>query len=930
MDAKLIRVTAKGGVALILPNMNADLRALPASVTTDVVDPTKAVALDKDKPVRRPTDPQLYQLNIEVTAAERAAHPTLLAVLSGLTPVFVLLDTSGRPVTSSSLDIAAEFAKSTKATAGALTFFIEAETYTVSPAIPAPPPTLKVDFTENNQVLSSVVLPLFVSDLLLVGDGESASRLYIADMEDNQPTLVEVREGTRGSGVPVVTVPSAVCNGDTWLQDQFQFALAFDDRATVQAVAVHLPRMRSGSQVVNSSDNLAAFVDNHFPSRDISVFKDFWNSVVTIPVSNTQGGSTSLQLKVKDSNSVLNDLMPVVRAWNQITTAISRLKGASVSQPLPTPFFTKRSQLTTQLNVLKATPANNPDQKRDKDTLTASLDLKLVDIDKAVPLAGNAVRMTINKQTVQVSDQALNDLFEQLTDLHSSTNYGGNIEVSPPTADAALGKVVTGDIASQDVQTTLTRIAGQTAAQPWVSIATNWLSVGHIDEIASFITPSASGIGSPAVLRASPNLALALLDAAKRAQGNGTLVTRLFRGKRWRHEDDRATTDPLLPPGAYQFLISSYGKYDMSDFRTPTQYVPMGPSAFFDDRKYLFYLPGNFVAREYAAHMSVTEVLDICRETNRTIDDVLLGGKGSSAKQSDYPLMAGIPGGTFTELIQRALDSMVKQSFSTAVLIGLPVLFDRVDLFANGTTEAITPGLVNLQQLGRTVLIPRPIGPRMRPGDAIALLNTFLADGSSSGLPSALLQAVRKLLTAANLHSRGLDVTTHWTSPSQSCLRWEPAALNNKNFKDAVDAIDAVAEIFRDGFDEFINPDRDYTKSDTSSTQTARKYFDANIPLIRQRIDKANPGVFASNGYVNGNTWVRVVIPENTVDIFQVYTHLVLEALGLTVKWVDSWFYHVHAGGIHCATNVLRTINPAEIARRAAAAAKSQQGRGLR
>jgi restriction system protein len=68
----------------------------------------------------------------------------------------------------------------------------------------------------------------------------------------------------------------------------------------------------------------------------------------------------------------------------------------------------------------------------------------------------------------------------------------------------------------------------------------------------------------------------------------------------------------------------------------------------------------------------------------------------------------------------------------------------------------------------------------MRPADAIALFNTFLADGSSSGLPSALLQAVRKLLTASNLHSRGLDVTTHWTSPSQSCLRWEPAALNNK------------------------------------------------------------------------------------------------------------------------------------------------------
>ena len=109
----------------------------------------------------------------------------------------------------------------------------------------------------------------------------------------------------------VVTVPAVVCNGDTWLQDQFQLALAVDDTATLQTLVVHLPRMRSNSQVVNSSDNLAAFVDNHFPSSSIGVFKDFWNTMITVPVANPQGGSTALQLKVKDSNAVLNALLPV-------------------------------------------------------------------------------------------------------------------------------------------------------------------------------------------------------------------------------------------------------------------------------------------------------------------------------------------------------------------------------------------------------------------------------------------------------------------------------------------------------------------------------------------------------------------------------------------------------------------------------------------
>ena len=112
----------------------------------------------------------------------------------------MLLDTSGRPVASSTLDIAAEFAKSTKVASGALTFFIEAETFPVSPLMPDPLPNLKVSFTENNQTLNSVTLPLFVSDLILVGDNEPPSRLYIADIDDNQPTLAEVKVAAGAAG----------------------------------------------------------------------------------------------------------------------------------------------------------------------------------------------------------------------------------------------------------------------------------------------------------------------------------------------------------------------------------------------------------------------------------------------------------------------------------------------------------------------------------------------------------------------------------------------------------------------------------------------------------------------------------------------------------------------------------------------------------
>jgi hypothetical protein len=41
-------------------------------------------------------------------------------------------------------------------------------------------------------------------------------------------------------------------------------------------------------------------------------------------------------------------------------------------------------------------------------------------------------------------------------------------------------------------------------------------------------------------------------------------------------------------------------------------------------------------------------------------------------------------------------------------------------------------------------------------------------------------------------------------------------------------------------------------------------------------------------------------------NLFELFTLAVVQDLGLTVRFVDSWFYHIHDGGIHCGTNVLR------------------------
>ena len=133
MDAALTLI--KGAPRRMLPNINAQRRTLPASVDVDLADPAKAVMLDAEVPVRRLLDPQLYELRLTVSIAERAAHPMLQATVNGLGTLITLIDQSGRPQPSGVIDIAAAFAASTKLPVDQLVFFLEARTFESSPLL---------------------------------------------------------------------------------------------------------------------------------------------------------------------------------------------------------------------------------------------------------------------------------------------------------------------------------------------------------------------------------------------------------------------------------------------------------------------------------------------------------------------------------------------------------------------------------------------------------------------------------------------------------------------------------------------------------------------------------------------------------------------------------------------------------------------------
>ena len=74
---------------------------------------------------------------------------------------------------------------------------------------------------------------------------------------------------------------------------------------------------------------------------------------------------------------------------------------------------------------------------------------------------------------------------------------------------------------------------------------------------------------------------------------------------------------------------------------------------------------------------------------------------------------------------------------------------------------------------------------------------------------------------------------------------------------------------------------------------------------LRQNIIWPNRRHFDARGRLRDG-WRRFELAETMVDIFELYIQAVAAELDVPVFWVDSWYYHVHAGGIHCGTNVLR------------------------
>ncbi len=953
---KLVR--SAGGHYLLLPNLNRSGSDLPSEITAASLQ--SSARLDLDLPLRKLSDREIYALLIAADETEVSANQRLTLKITFAPQLFTIINQSGiayQQLDGQPLEIDLTRALLDTTKIGGFQIYVEARTFSGSPLLDADASqTIQFQLlNEKGETLQTFttfdLADLRPANIILLGDQARPERLFMGTLDENQPSVLEFREAARQAAVPLTLMPDDVGLGDTWLQDQFQLGYTASGRSQMQVI-LHLPRMVNAAALRPNSPNLKNFVEHYFPSHSIGLFNDFWAKKISVNDGNVAG----LKLSVAQSYPLYKELNFVLQVLRFLFREIERVDSTQQAKHDNFPFedlYAVRLEIDASFRQLSAYP-NLKDEQR-----SALLQLNEVIRMFTTLSPGNISTLSITDGGVELklvvddkshiflyipeNKQELTDMFKALNELHSSGNYGGNIEVSPPTTSLPFGKIFTGTVRSPEISHFL---EARAPLQPLASAYTAWLKVGHIDELIAFVTDGAAPDGF-SIVRAAPRLAVTLLEQLHESQTQGLLVTRLLRGKKWLHEglaDIRSTPHP--PPAAYLSYVKNQDqRYDLSGFirpippETQTDYFD---SAYHDDRRFMIVAAVSEIKARYAALISCADLLSQTRSTNRAADDLFITGKLNFA--DDVPFAHYATSKRYKkDVVPGILDKALAANFESAPVFRLPVLFDFVENFGLSGTKAVIPAAVNLQTLNQHLIVPRPYGPRMRPADAVGFMLTFLEREGESRLASF----ARRTLTEQWISRQGLDLTIHWTRAGEQVAvahagrrptEFDPdfkemwfsiyqsifaatSLYDVPSYYEIIHRNDPylnhpisipedlayIANCFKDGFDEFKNIPVDYCKGDSESSHPRQDDYDNKIIAVMERIRQANPGVFNQQGEIIAKQWTRLTIPENTVDIFELYTHLALSMLGASVHWVDSWYYHILDGGLHCATNVLRS-----------------------
>lgn len=315
-----------------------------------------------------------------------------------------------------------------------------------------------------------------------------------------------------------------------------------------------------------------------------------------------------------------------------------------------------------------------------------------------------------------------------------SGDYGGNLELIPPTAKWPLGRIVTGDT----ISARLYKFLQDQEVQSPIQIDTSWLAIGHVDELVSFIPDG----GGWSVVFADPEAAEPLVSGLpKRAvffakgQTSGAEGLKASGGRLRRLVD--ANIDFTIAKYAYAHFIRIFdgkgagqvahitagglknGFIQINQvWKTPQKVAKLGPGGAGD-------LDCVSVCIDRSVVQKQDHWFDIPDNTSRyvLVEDTQVWFDGDNNPVPAIITVQEIKADTTLASLNseaRMRINAVKQAIATAV--GEKVKFISVPDFFMGTVQAggivarssvaFTPGLANVQVANGNLYFPESFGPR--------------------------------------------------------------------------------------------------------------------------------------------------------------------------------------------------------------------------
>jgi len=872
--------------AIVVPNLDRDQRRLPVSVGN-----ASLAQADYDRATVHSADDEVVPLEIRVPAGALQTGERLVIRCSGIMHTRVRLSDASGVIIGHRLAAPEIYELPAMPANGIFGFSLQVRT--IAGAAFGRVSNLDLRYREDQREETRFTLTLMrrdtngvehvedqgrfsVAPFILVDRLARAYRVYMVNNADNWPAFSDFWRAAGRARVPVIDVDWRFTGNDTWVQDQYQHSLLQGVNGWRELI-LHLPRLRHDNANNTVTENLEEFVNSHFRSRNIGLYRDLWDRVVPVPTAThtiARPSFRELEAWIKKANRIMSAISEINRAGAFADSAWRQINPDTWVDAL---FALQSSLDRLHRTIGEARNGAPPERDAQLDGLKAATQA-LVDAALGEFSVGGSANPTVVSDlggtSVTLTRNRALELFNRARQMHDSMNYGGNIESTPPVSGASLGKIIIGNATNPDtggemMDPDLLRVLAKQKKQPLVELDTSWLRVGHVDEMMA-VVPHGRRRSGFSVLHASARAAMEILTRAEaryraglpaahpmntpeRRPPSGVLprlmtdgsapLTRLFRGKAWLHVHTRARPGQVerqqLPPSIYMRLSEAFG----------------GGSGFNVHR--IGFVPGIGPTRRYPADITPTELL--WAETDRT-------GKSSNIAIDDQFLHAS--------------RSILENELPGIAVLPVPVLFERVDnvdlfrrFYWRDPTTAFSPDVANSQVLNGHILVPKPYGPRMHTDDAIAVVQGAM---KAVKIPAGIRARVGRRLISAQ----------HMTRASYWVEKVDPAYLTSsigtiRASYGGMRTEDDVKAVFKDSF-----PGADDAALERHIIHPNRRHFDGRGMLRKDH------SLFRFR--------------DDMVDLFELFIAAVAAQLGVRLHFVDSWFYHLGEGEIHCGSNVLR------------------------